>query len=240
MVDWREVLGLVSAGDHPSRYHGGMSLATFVLRYLPPPPARVLEIGCGPVGDLTFALAAAGYEIVAVDPVAPVGPLFRRIPFEDFTEPRRFDAVVASLSMHHIADLPRTAAAISSLLGPGGRFIVEEWDRDRLLDDATARWYFHQRQAAVATSLPTGDAPLPAHYEEWRRSWIADHGDLHGYTVMRDQLMAPFRERFFTWRPYLYRYGLHESLEPLERALIEEGAIQATGFRWVGERTPPS
>ncbi len=54
---------------------------------------------------------------------------------------------------------------------------------------------------------------------------------------MRDQLMAPFRERFFTWRPYLYRYDLHERLEPLERALIAEGAIQATGFRWVGERT---
>ena len=92
----------------------------------------------------------------------------------------------------------------------------------------------------MAAGLHPGDAPLPARYEEWRRSWIADHGDLHGYTAMRAQLMAPFRERFFTWRPYLYRYGLHESLEPLERALIEEGAIQATGFRWVGERTPPS
>ena len=52
--------------------------------------------------------------------------------------------------------------------------------------------------------------------------------------------MAPFLERFFTWRPYLHRYGLHESLEPLERSLIEEGAIQATGFRWVGELNPPS
>jgi SAM-dependent methyltransferase len=212
-----------------------MSLTNFVLRYLPPPPARVLEIGCGPVGDLTYALAAAGYEIVAVDPVAPEGPLFRRIPFEDFTEPGPFDAVVASLSMHHIADLRRTAAAIGSLLRPGGRFILEEWDRDRMLEDATARWYFHQRQAAAVTGLHTGDAPLPDRYEEWRSSWIAAHGDLHGYTAIRDQLMSPFRERFFIWRPYLYRYGLHESLEPLERALIEEGAIQATGFRWVGE-----
>ena len=212
-----------------------MSLATFVLRSLPPSPARVLEIGCGPVGDLTSAIAAVGYDIIAVDLVAPEGPLFRRIRFEEFTELGPFDAVVASLSMHHMADLTRTAAAIVALLVPGGRFILEEWDRDRLLDDATARWYFHQRQAAAATGLLTGHAPLPARYEEWRSSWIADHGDLHGYTAMRAQLMAPFRERFFTWRPYLYRYGLHESLEPLERALIEEGAIQATGFRWVGE-----
>jgi SAM-dependent methyltransferase len=217
-----------------------MSLATFVLRYLPPLPARVLEIGCGPVGDLTSAIAAAGYDIIAVDPLAPEGPRFRRIPFEDFTEPGPFDAVVASLAMHHMADLTRTAAAIVDLLVPGGRFILEEWDRERLLDAATARWYFHQRHAAAATGLPTAHAPLPPRYEEWRRSWLADHGDLHGYAAMRDQLLAPFRERFFTWRPYLYRYALHERLEPLERALIEEGAIQATGFRWVGERTPAS
>ena len=216
-----------------------MSLAQFVLRYLPPAPARVLEIGCGPVGDLTFAIAAAGYDIVAVDPVAPEGPLFRRIPFEDFTEPGPFDAVVASLAMHHIPDLRRAADRIMDLLVPGGRFIVEEWDRERLLEEATARWYFYQRHAAAATGLRPGDAPLPARFEEWHRSWIADQGGLHGYTAMRDQLMAPFREWFFTWRPYLYRYGLHESLEPLERALIEEGAIQATGFRWVGEFDPP-
>jgi len=217
-----------------------MSLATFVLRYLPPSPARVLEIGCGPVGDLTSAIAAAGYEIVAVDPLAPEGPRFRRIPFEDFTDPGPFDAVVASLSMHHMADLTRTAAAIVDLLVPGGRFILEEWDRERLLDAATARWYFHQRHAAAATGLPTAHAPLPPRYEAWRRSWLADHGDLHGYAAMRDQLLAPFQEQFFTWRPYLYRYALHERLEPLERALIEEGAIQATGFRWVGERPPMS
>jgi SAM-dependent methyltransferase len=217
-----------------------MSLATFVLRYLPPAPARVLEIGCGPIGDLTSAIAAAGYEMVAVDPVAPVGPLFRRIPFEDFTESGPFDAVVASLSMHHIADLPRTAQRIMALLVPGGRFILEEWDRERLLDEATARWYFHQRHAAAATGLRPGEESLPPRFEEWRRSWLADQGELHGYVAMRTQLMAPFLERFFAWRPYLYRYGLHECLEPLERALIEEGAIQATGFRWVGERTPPS
>ena len=183
-------------------YHGGMSLATFVLRHLPPSPARVLEIGCGPVGDLTSAIAAAGYDIVAVDPLAPEGPRFRRIPFEDFTEPGPFDAVVASLSMHHMADLTRTAAAIIDLLVPGGRFILEEWDRERLLDAATARWYFHQQHAAAATGLRTAHAPLPPRYEAWRHSWLADHGALHGYAAMRDQLMAPFQERFFTWRPY--------------------------------------
>jgi SAM-dependent methyltransferase len=216
-----------------------MSLASFVLRFLPPPPARVLEIGCGPVGDLTYAIATAGYDVVAVDPVAPEGLLFRRIPFEEFDEPGQFEAVVASLSMHHLADLTRTADRIRELLVPGGTFILEEWDRDRLRDEATARWYFHQRHAALATGSQQGDT-FPASFEEWHSTWLAVQGHMHDYAAMRAQLMPPFRERFFTWRPYLFRYGLHEDVEPLERALIEEGAIQATGFRWVGELDPPS
>jgi SAM-dependent methyltransferase len=212
-----------------------MSLATFVLRSLPPPPARVLEIGCGPVGDLAYAISKAGYEIIAVDPVAPEGPLFRRLPFAELTDPGPFAAVVASLSLHHIPDLKRTREAIVDLLAPGGRLILEEWDRHRFLDDATARWYFHQRQAALAVGMAAGDTPWPARYEDWRHAWMDGHGDLHGYETMRAELMSPFRELFFTWKPYLYQYGLHAQIEPLERALIEEGAIQATGFRWVGE-----
>lgn len=212
-----------------------MSLVAFVQRHLPAPPARILEIGCGRTGELAYALAAAGYEVVAVDPVAPEGPLFRRVPFEELAEPGPFAAVVASLAMHHIADLTRTAEAVAALLHPGGRFILEEWDRDGLRDEATARWYFHQRHAAATTSPDSGHDPLPSEFEAWRRAWWAEHGDLHGYDAMRAQLMAPFRERFFTRMPYLFRYGLHPSLEALERALIEEGAIRATGFRWVGE-----
>ncbi len=103
-------------------------------------------------------------------------------------------------------------------------------DRDRLLDvSRDGSWMLDRlfppraccsahgtAQRAYSTAGPSGG-------QSWRSSWIADHGNLHGYTAIRDQLMTPFREQFFTWRPYLYRYGLHESLEPLERALIEEG-----------------
>jgi len=215
--------------------------ASFVLRYLPPPPARVLEIGCGPVGDLAVAIAAAGYEVVAVDPVAPEGPLFRRIPFAEFDDPGPFAAVVASLSLHHIADLDGTAAAIAGLLAPGGRLILDEWDHDRFLDDATSRWYFHQRQASAAVAGATESPSWPPDYETWRDDRRAGDHDLHGQQAMTDRLSTYFRQIFFTWRPYLYRYDLHPDIEPLERALIEEGAIQATGFRWVGEldRMPP-
>ena len=52
---------------------------------------------------------------------------------------------------------------------------------------------------------------------------------------MRPELDRRFAERFFAWVPYLY-----EELEAVERSeelrLIEAGEIQATGFRFVGER----
>jgi 2-polyprenyl-3-methyl-5-hydroxy-6-metoxy-1,4-benzoquinol methylase len=54
-----------------------VELTKFVLLQLPSPPARVLEVGCGK-GELARALAGEGYDVVAVDPEAPEGSIFRR------------------------------------------------------------------------------------------------------------------------------------------------------------------
>jgi hypothetical protein len=69
----------------------------------------------------------------------------------------------------------------------------------------------------------------------WLAAWREDHAGLHGYATMREELDQRFGERFFAWTPYLYR-ELGGDLEQEERALIETGAIQATGFYYVGER----
>jgi 2-polyprenyl-3-methyl-5-hydroxy-6-metoxy-1,4-benzoquinol methylase len=116
-----------------------MKLHAFVHAHLPPVPARVLEVGCGR-GDLARAVARAGPRVVAIDPDAPVGDLFRATSLEDFGDPEPFDAVVASLALHHVADLPGALAKIVSLLRPAGRLILNEHAVDRL-DEPTARWY---------------------------------------------------------------------------------------------------
>ena len=206
----------------------------FVLSQLPPAPARVLEIGCG-AGALAHALTAAGYQVTAVDPVAPAGDIFRQVSFEEFAEPGPFDAVVAQLSLHHIGDLAAALDKVRRLLRPGGLLLVVEWARDRLFDEATARWYYHQRQARAAAGRP--ETALAPSFARWRRGWAAEHRGLHGFAAMHGELARRFRERELAWGPYLYRYQLDEALEPLERLLIGSGAIQATGFRWVGERT---
>jgi SAM-dependent methyltransferase len=205
-----------------------MGLYGFVTEHLPSAPARVLEVGCGR-GDLARAIAEAGHEVVAIDPDAPAGDLFRATSLEEFADPEPFDAVVASLALHHVADLRGALDKLASLLRPTGRLIVNEHAVDRL-DEATARWYLEKR----AEIRP--DAPRSL--EQCRHDWEEDHAGLHGYAAMRHELDRRFIERFFAWMPYLYGELAGAVTEPEERALIEAGAIQATGFRYVGELQP--
>lgn len=201
-----------------------MSFKSFVEAHLPPAPAQVLEVGCGH-GDLARALSESGYEVVAIDPDAPDGELFQAVSLEEFTTTDLFDAVVASKALHHIPDLADAVVKIAGLLRPGGRFILDEHAYD-LLDEPTARWYLEQR---------AGDAHAPSSLKAFLADWEADHADLHGYAAMRIELDRHFTERFFGWTPYLYG-ELARVEEQEERALIDAGAIQAMGFRYVGSR----
>jgi ubiquinone/menaquinone biosynthesis C-methylase UbiE len=201
------------------------SVDAFALSQLPPTPARVLEVGCGD-GELARALDRRGYEVTAIDPRAPTGDLFRSVSIEQFTDPALFDAVVANRSLHHIHDLSRALDKVARVLAPGGHLVVYEhaWDR---LDEPTARWYLEHRSAA-------GHA-APNSLEACLGDWREYHAGLHGYAVLREALDRRFTQRFFAWAPYLYG-ELGDGVEQEERALIDAGAIQATGFYYVGER----
>jgi SAM-dependent methyltransferase len=67
-----------------------MDLHAFVEEHLPPPPARVLEVGCGG-GELARAITRSGWAVVAIDPEAPSGDLFRAVSLEEFADPAPFD-----------------------------------------------------------------------------------------------------------------------------------------------------
>jgi SAM-dependent methyltransferase len=182
---------------------------------LPPPPARVLEVGCGS-GELARALAADGYDVVAVDPNAPEGPIFRRTTIEELGDEEPFDAAVASLSLHHVDDLGVVAARVRSLLEPGAPFVVREFAWD-LVDEPTARWDYARRGR---------DGGLA----EWRE----EHDDLHGFAALRAALDTHFTERSFEWGPYLAEFQPGEGHAAEERELIAAGEIRAVGFLYVG------
>lgn len=207
------------------------TLTDFVLADLPRSPARVLEVGCG-AGDLARTMDRAGYEVVAIDPAAPDGEIFRRIKLDELDPGERFDAVVAAFSLHHVTDLTVGLDRIRDVLRPGGLVLVEELGFDRL-DEQTAEWFHGQRRALVAAGrLPSG----PKTVAECRREWDDEHVGLHSADAMRSELAARFRPRSFSWQPALYRYLNGVAAEALERTLIDADAIRPLGFRYVGER----
>ncbi|MGH3065420.1 MAG: class I SAM-dependent methyltransferase [Gaiellaceae bacterium] len=203
-----------------------------VCSHVPEPPARVLEIGCGQ-GELAFALAESGFEVTAIDPQAPDGALFRRVALEDFSAEHGFDAVVASLSLHHIHDLGLALDKIASFLPASGPLVLEEWASERF-DGATARWYYEQRRALA--SVGRAKSKVPDDFDAWRRESTTRLDGLHPTPTMLAELETRFAERFVERRPYLYSWALDDALLPLERALIAEGAVEATGLWYVGER----
>jgi SAM-dependent methyltransferase len=195
----------------------------FVCAHLPPPPARVLDAGCGQ-GALTRALVDRGYEARGIDPKAPDGPLFERSGLEDLHAERRYDVAIAVVSLHHVADLALSVERLADAIVPGGLLLVDEFDRERL-DRPTTAWLRHQRHALVAVGIGHEHA-----------AGEEDHGLDHIFTweAVRHALDARFDERSCERVEYLYRYETHLALQPLERAMIDLGAIAPTGVRYVG------
>jgi SAM-dependent methyltransferase len=193
----------------------------------------LLEVGCG-AGELARALAASGYDVTAIDPAAPEGPIFRRVGIEDFAETGPFDAVVANRSLHHVHDLAAGLDRIASLLRPAGAIVVAEFARERM-QGATAAWYHRQRQALAAVGA---SAPVADRCDRWLAEWEEHHGDLHTAAAVLEQLGRRFDEHHLEWTPYLFEHQLDEALEPLERSLVERGLIAATGLRYAGRLRP--
>ena len=207
-----------------------MTLIEFLLAELPPAPARVLEVGCGD-GAVARELATAGYDVVAVDPNAPDGPIFRRTRLEALDEPRPFDAAFAGRSLHHVDDLGIAVAKLADLIRPGGVLVLDEFAWERL-DEQTADWYYGQLRALGAAR----GAHAPRSRNALMDEWNAEHAGLHTSDAMRTALASRFRERSFSWEPYFHRELGTLAAEGLERTLIQTGAILALGFRYVGER----
>lgn len=215
----------------------------FVRASLPAAPARVLEIGCGPLGGFVPTMEAAGYQATGIDPEAPPGPSYRQVEFERYEVPGHLDAIVACTSLHHVADLAAVLDLVAEALVPGGRAVIVEWARERF-DEATARWCFarlagsddapgwlHRRQAEWRESGQPWDAYL--------QSWVDAEG-LHAGQDILDELGARFDCQAVAYGPYFFA-DLADTSEADEQAAIDRGLIQASRIQYLGRRkSPPS
>ena len=125
----------------------------------------MLEVGCGD-GGLARALADAGYDVLAIDPEAPDGEIFRRTTLEGFDEPSPFDAVVASLSLHHVHDLGAGLDKVVRLLE--GPLILNEFAWDRR-EPMTPEW---EEEHEGLHGYGAMRAELDARFEEQFFEWL--------------------------------------------------------------------
>jgi SAM-dependent methyltransferase len=194
-------------------------LLAFVGHWLPRPPARVVDVGCG-AGAMTRELWAQGYAVTGIDPEAPEGQAFVRTTLEDFASRAPFDAAVALRSLHHVGDLGQAVESLWRALAPGARVVVLEWAVERL-DDSVWEWL--------------------------ARQGLEDHAHADGHTsrvpphvIPLTDVMAAMGQRFalrFEERgTFLARERGREDLHAVEEAAIAAGELQALGARLVYER----
>jgi hypothetical protein len=201
--------------------------ATFVLDQLPPPPGRVLEVGCGREGGLVELLAARGYDVLGVDPHAPGGERFLRRTFEDAARDNvllgEWDAVVAGRVLHHVNPLDEGIAQLAAL---APLLVVDEFASNRI-DAAAQDWYESQHRILRASGV---DPYGPPSLDDWRER----HPGLHSDDALLAALRAHYDELLLERVPYLHRWLEGPSSETLEQGLVAAGAFDAIGYRWVG------
>jgi SAM-dependent methyltransferase len=202
---------------------------------LPAPPAQVVEIGCGSLGGFVPMLRSSGYDAVGIDPEAPDEEGYLRVEFERSGTFENVDAVVASTSLHHVADPEAVIDRIASTLASRGTLVVVEWDWERF-DEPTAEWCFrrlgpdeeagwlHRRRDEWAAS----GRPWSLSLQDWAR-----REPIHAARMLLGLLDERFQREHLADGPYFFP-DLAETTEEDELAAIEAAEIQATRLDYVG------
>ncbi len=164
-----------------------------------------------------------------------------------------FDTVIFNRALHHMHDLQQTMATVTRLLKQGGRIICQDYAYDRF-DARTASWLYQmQRLLFLSGHYDADPATLPsesASIEALRTAWLQRGSEHHlnQYEQMMSALRGTYHEHSFAWVPYLFVYigngirpvsaeqerELLTFLKGMEQYLIDHGAIQAVGVRFVG------
>ena len=189
---------------------------------LPPPPARVLEIGAGD-GELAAALREHRYAVTAIDPKAEDGSGVERT--------ARIDAGGALRRGHRGRLAAPRRAARGVLRAPRGADRAGRGARDRRARHPPLR---RARDRLVAAPAQRGRGTTTTTPPES----ILD--GMRGHIHALDDVLAALAPHFTLGEPvrgpYLHRWHLPPGLREVEERLIGSGDLPATGARLVGIR----
>jgi SAM-dependent methyltransferase len=189
---------------------------------LPPPPARILECGCG-VGWLAYFLARRGYEVVATDVAADAINLAQdNSPFRDGSAPQfqvadseslefeaAFDVVIFFDSLHHSVDEAAALRSAFRALRPGGMCMTLEPGRGH-----------HRKSEDVEAEHDVTEKDMPPSYI-WRLGRKAGFTRCQVYPSPQhlSKILYP-RQRIGGWLGNLLRVGLFRLLALLGVVLL--------------------
>jgi SAM-dependent methyltransferase len=201
---------------------------------LPPAPAKVVELGCGPLGGFVPRMRASGYDAIGVDPEAPAGDAYRQFEFEHAEPFRDLGAIVASTSLHHVTDPADVIDRVAASLAPSGRVVVVEWDWKRF-DERTAAWCFARLGDEPGWLQRRRDEAAGRSWSDALREWAEREG-IHTADELLRLLDERFRREHLAHGPYFFA-DLAETSAEDELAAIEAGEIQATRIDYAGTRS---
>jgi 2-polyprenyl-3-methyl-5-hydroxy-6-metoxy-1,4-benzoquinol methylase len=189
------------------------------LTWMPPPPAAVLDLGCGPGWTSRF-LARRGYEVLGLDISEAMVGLARRLAeaegvsnlrfevgdYEAATRRETFDVVLFFDALHHAENEGTALAAAHGALKPGGLCIAVEPGKG------------HGRAAASV---------------EAREKYGVTEKDMPPSRIARLGKRAGFREvRTFPHGRHLVKLGQGGKLERSARTRRFAGLWRGFAARW--------
>jgi SAM-dependent methyltransferase len=180
--------------------------------------SRVLDLGCGD-GGLVDRLTELGFDPIGVDPRAPAHPRLIQARVEHATGLGEFDAITATMALHH-AELPDVLQAINGHLRPGGRLFVSEFAWDAY-DERAVAWLADHDPPATDNSVV---------------GWQREHRELHTWVTVREALSSYFTPTLEVGRPYLARMLRRRDREADEHALIDAQLLPALGIWYIANR----
>jgi 2-polyprenyl-3-methyl-5-hydroxy-6-metoxy-1,4-benzoquinol methylase len=197
--------------------------------YLPAPPARILEVGCG-AGELAGALQQRGYDVLAldssvenVDHARARGVNATVAHWPDFVD-LPFEVILFTRSLHHIQPVTGALRRAHELLHVGGVLLIEDFAFHHA-DARTISWFknvvdvldaagvLNHEDGRFASRIAQADNAL----EAWH---LDDVVDVAQAVELHAAIQGLFSIRTIRQLPHLYRYIAQVATEPARDATV--------------------